>query len=579
MPVGARSVLLTVAFVMCSSGAEAQRGELREAFELERRGRHEAAARLYLAALTEQPTHLSALLGLERVLQQLDRLDSIVPYVASAIALQPSNRSIRALELRVWAMVGEPESLTVAAGRWIERAPDSPEPYREWAMALVQSGDTVSGQQVLADGAKRLGNATLAQDMAELSVDAGDWYEAVRQWGSAVQWNPSLLSAAAGSLSRAPSELRQQIVGILVAEYDVAIGGRLAAELLVGWDRPLEGWTVLDRSLPGDRQVAVSVLRRFADRARSARPPDGARAQAYALERVGELAAGPASERAYIDAARAFAEAGDRRAAERMLQRVSGRSQTGERAATDAMAALIGVMAKSGKVEEAEGQFHQWKDRLSADDVAMLREAIARAWITDDNLDRAEAMLADDSTVSTFATRGWIALFRGDLTSAGESFRRAGPRAGSVEDATERVTVLALLQRIEPESAPELGRALHLLAQGDSAEAVSRLQRAANGLPRQGGRPDVLAFAGRVAVERGDARRAETILVDALEVDSAGVAAPVAKFELARAYIQLGRHEAARDRLEGLILSHSESAIVPRARRLLDQVRGDVPRS
>jgi FimV-like protein len=530
MPAGARSFLLFVALATLPSTAGAQRGELREAFDLERRGRHEAAARLFFEALADQPAHLSALLGLERVLQRLDRLDSIVPYVESAISLQPSNRSMRALQLRVWAMLAEPESLTVAAGRWIELAPDSPEPYREWAMALSQSGDTVRAQHVLADGASRLGNATLAQDMA-------------------------------------------------VGERATATGGRLAAELLVVWDRPLEGWTVLDGSLPTDRQVAVSVLRRFADRARSASPPDGARAQAYALERIGELAAGPASERAYIDAARAFADAGDRRAAERMLQRISGRSETGERAAADAMSSLIGVMAKSGKVREAEEEFHQWKDRLRADEVAILREGIAGAWIMADELEKAEAVLEDDSTVSTFAVRGWIALFRGDLISAGENFRRAGPRAGSSEDATERIAMLALLQRIEPESAPELGRALHLLTRGDSGQAVSRLHKAASALPRQGGRPDVLVLAGRIAVGRRDARRAETLLLAALEIDPDGVAAPVAKLELARAYIQLKEAEAARNQLEDLILSHSESAIVPQARRLLEHVRGNIPRS
>jgi FimV-like protein len=579
MPAGARSFLLFVALATLPSTAGAQRGELREAFDLERRGRHEAAARLFFEALADQPAHLSALLGLERVLQRLDRLDSIVPYVESAISLQPSNRSMRALQLRVWAMLAEPESLTVAAGRWIELAPDSPEPYREWAMALSQSGDTVRAQHVLADGASRLGNATLAQDMAELSVSAGDWLEAVGQWRDAAEWNPSLLSAATASLSPAPPDVRQLIVGFLVGERATATGGRLAAELLVVWDRPLEGWTVLDGSLPTDRQVAVSVLRRFADRARSASPPDGARAQAYALERIGELAAGPASERAYIDAARAFADAGDRRAAERMLQRISGRSETGERAAADAMSSLIGVMAKSGKVREAEEQFHQWKDRLRADEVAILREGIAGAWIMADELEKAEAVLEDDSTVSTFAVRGWIALFRGDLISAGENFRRAGPRAGSSEDATERIAMLALLQRIEPESAPELGRALHLLTRGDSGQAVSRLHKAASALPRQGGRPDVLVLAGRIAVGRRDARRAETLLLAALEIDPDGVAAPVAKLELARAYIQLKEAEAARNQLEDLILSHSESAIVPQARRLLEHVRGNIPRS
>jgi hypothetical protein len=44
-------------------------------------------------------------------------------------------------------------------------------------------------------------------------------------------------------------------------------------------------------------------------------------------------------------------------------------------------------------------------------------------------------------------------------------------------------------------------------------------------------------------------------------------------------YWDTGRPEEAAQQLEHLILGYPESAVVPQARRLLEQARGQVPRS
>src|SRR3989442_15990401 len=63
--------------------------------------------------------------------------------------------------------------------------------------------------------------------------------------------------------------------------------------------------------------------------------------------------------------------------------------------------------------------------------------------------------------------------------------------------------MVALLQRVPDDSFPELGRALSLLARGDSLRAVAALRlaaaRLATGESGGGGRPDLLLLAGRVA--------------------------------------------------------------------------------
>ena len=228
-----------------------------------------------------------------------------------------------------------------------------------------------------------------------------------------------------------------------------------------------------------------------------------------ALERLAQLSVGSAAQRARIDAAGAYADAGERAAVERMLQQIAtaGGAGSGSRAA--AVATLIAVTVESGRVEEAEARLRDWKDRLTAGDAASLRQQLSRAWVGKGELDRAEAVLGDDSTVTVLAARGWIALYRGSIRVATDFFRGAGPRAGSRKEVTERTAVLALLQSITPDSVPLLGAALLQLARGDTATALQALHEAAAALPPRGGRAERgLAARGTAAPRRGARHRA-----------------------------------------------------------------------
>jgi len=57
------------------------------------------------------------------------------------------------------------------------------------------------------------------------------------------------------------------------------------------------------------------------------------------------------------------------------------------------------------------------------------------------------------------------------------------------------------------------------------------------------------------------------------------VSAPAASLALGRLLLETDRAAAAVQVLEQLILSYPESALVPQARRTLDQARGAVPRT
>jgi tetratricopeptide (TPR) repeat protein len=571
--------VLFVFFVLFATPLSAQRSrDLNAAVELERVGRHAEAAERYVAVLRADTANIPALFGLERTLLSAGGLERLLPFVAAAIERRPGDASLRGLELRTLISLGRVDQAAAAAERWIEAQPRSLEPYRDWAFAAAQRGDLDEARRVLELGRRRLGGAALVQELAQVHVVAGQWVEAARHWHGAALAEPGIAASAGVSLAQAPAAVREEILAVLLQDLGDPIARRIAADVLVAWNRPDQAWPLLDGNLPADPRLAATALRRFADRARLLGTPAGARVRGFALERLAGLAPGPAAQQARIEAAQAFADAGDRAGAERMLDRIAGDPAAAPSAAVEAMAALIGVTADAGRVQEAERQLAQWGPRFSQEARGALRERIAWAWIRQGELDRATRALGQDSSVATVAIHGWVALFRGDLAEAAARFRVAGPYSGSRSDATRRTGMLALIQRIEAQRQPALGAAFLTLARGDSAGAVERLETVARDLPPAAGRADLLAYAGQLAAEQSD-ERADALLRSAIAADSLGPAAPAATLTLAELAWRQGRAAEATARLEHLILTYPESALIPQARRLLDRVRGAVPNS
>jgi tetratricopeptide (TPR) repeat protein len=572
------SALLAV-WLMGAGPLTAQTDLVRNARELEQRGRYEDAIVLYRDHLQAEPVNFQALLGLERIYTRLGRVDSLVPYLAAAAAAAPTSEFVRELQIRVWNAKEQGDSVEAVIAQWMEAAPESPAPYRQWAIWLAQQGRIPRAQEVLREGQARLGEGALAREVAEVLAFAEEWVAATEGWRRAVRMDETLLPAAVASLREAPEHLRARMLGLLDRGQSAGIDRRFAADLLLTWGRAEEAWSLMDSALPEDRSAAIAMLSQFAERARQVRTLGGARARGFALARLAELTSGAEAERARLEAAQAFADAGELRAAQRMLGGVSldPREQRSDAAAT--MAALIRVLADAGRAEEAEELFRQWARSMRGEDEARLREKLAWARVREGELERAERLITNDSSVGVQAVMGWIALYRGDLAGATERFRAAGPYAQSREEATRRTQVLALIQRVTRDTVPKLGSALQRLGRGDTARAVRELADAAERLPARGGRAAVLGFAGELALQTGDYERAEGLLLDALAVDADGPSAPAAQYALAVSSAKLGRNDDAVRLLENLILNHAESAVVPQARRFLDQLKGMVPRS
>src|SRR5437773_2321608 len=398
---------------------------------------------------------------------------------------------------------------------------------------------------------------------------------------------PAQLPNAASALAEAPDAQRERIARLLTAGTPPPLTRRLAGELLLGWGEALRAWAVFEPSVVTPSAEAVFALRRFADLAGARSTPDARRVRALALARYADLAPGPggAAARARADAARAFIEAGDQVAARAALERGAQDPHAPPDAQRLAPRTVVEALIEGGQRDAAARQLAT-NSRLSADDRASLRLQLARAQVVAGELDRADAELARDSSVEALALQGWIALYRGGLSDARRLFRAAGPYAGDRRDATQRTVMLALLQQVPIDSFPELGRALLVLAQGDSAHAAEALRLAAGRLAtgeggEGGGRPDLLLLAGRVAARLDSAqqRTALALFDEVVRTAGPGAAAPAAELEWARLLERRAQTAEAIRHLEHLILTYPGSAVVPEARRELERAKGAIPRS
>jgi tetratricopeptide (TPR) repeat protein len=577
---GARSrwgVALALLLAAGTAAAQQAAGDLTDALALERQGRNQEAAAAFGRALGTDRTNLAALFGLERALRAVGELDQLIPYIDSCLAVAPHLSLAWGMRVRVVGELGRSDDLAATVRSWIAAEPQSPDPYREWAFALAQQGNAGQALDVLHEGQQRLGGSALMQELAQMEGVLGQWTEAAVHWRAAAAAGSDLVLAAGVSLGAVPEADRSAVLRVLLEPPD-PVARRIAADALVGWDRPAEAWTLLDANLPDEPTVAVAMLRRFVDRVRMSNSVDGARVRGYAWERLAVLQRGPAAQASRVEAGRAFADAGDRAGAERMLDQVARDPNAVPATARGVMVTLISVLADAGRAAEAERRLADWGDRIPAEDRADLAERIAWAWVRSGSLEKAEHALGADSSVATAALRGWIALYRGDLAGAGARFREAGPYAGAREEATRRTAAVALIQRVPTPSSTDLGAGFLALEQGDTASAVGAFEHAARRLSPAGGRGDVLAFAGQLAAAVHD-RRAADLLEAALAADSAGPSAPAAEYALAEVLAAAGKVPEALARLEHLILSQPSSAVIPLARRLRDRLRGAVPSS
>jgi hypothetical protein len=558
--------------------AAAQQEPMSRAFDLERRGEYAAAAAAYRSVLAARPGDAAALLGLERVLLPLNRSADIIPTVRSALAANPLSAPIHGVALRAWAAADQPDSMRAAAERWAGVAPNDEAPYREWGAAALGRQDRAGALEAYTRGRQKLGRTdALAAEMAQLATAESDYLTALREWLPAIRKLPGYRVTVVAALGQVPANSQPELLRMLGREDDF-IARRLEAELRARWGDPLGGLRTLEAALPVDRTAAVDALSGLIDQLRGQRTQAALLVQGRALEAVAARTPEPRASRIRLQAAQAYSAAGDREAARRMLTGLAlDRSAPGA-VSSDAAATLVSVLVDEGKLEEAGRRLADLAPSLAADEYGELRRRLVQGWIRSGELSRADSLLGADSTVEGLALAGRIRLYRGDLRGAVERFQAAGPYAGDRAEATRRTALLALLQPIEPDSLPALGAALLQLERGDTADAMRGLEGVAQTLEPTAGGAELQLLAAKLAVALRKPAEAERLFRGAA-ADQTAAAAPAAELALAQLLLDQQRQAEAVALLEHMILTFPESALVPQARRVLDQARGAVPRT
>ncbi|MHB1329508.1 MAG: tetratricopeptide repeat protein [Gemmatimonadales bacterium] len=540
--------------------------------DLERRGQHDAAVELYRSVLAAQPAEISALLGLERSLGQSGKIAEMVPEVRRAVQSSQPSIPLYGLAVRVYMIASQPDSARAVVERWAVLEPASEAPFQEWGSAALGARDRGTAKEAYALGRRTLGGSALAGEIAQLATIERDFATAAREWVAAVTAVPAYRSAAVSMLGQMATATQPEVLESLAAHG--AEGTRIASLLMIRWGDPLGGV----RRIASSPELGGRVTEAMQDalgEVRGLSGRDAFMAKATALEFIGGKDPMQAN-RAWMEAAQAYADAGDREGARRLLARIASEGKGSPGTAASATATLVSVLISEGKMEEAAEQLGQLSASLKEEDRQALTLRLAEGWIRAGKLDAAATAVAQDSTVEGLAMQGWIKLYQGDIRGGSELLRFAGPFAGAREAAVSRTAVLALLQVIDGDSMPALGQALLGLERRDSVAAAGQLEKLGGDLPPERGGAELLLLAGRIQAGVGDAESAMRLLgrVAGLEIPASAAAAGL---DLARIQIAQDRKPEAIATLETVLLSYPTSAVAPQARRMLDQAKGAIP--
>ena len=556
----ARAAALALAVAVAPSASGAQDTALGHASALETAGTLREAAAAYREAVREGAVS-SGVLGLERVYAELGWTDSLLPALDSLIRAHPHDETLRTVQLRSLQRAGREPEARAAWERWTRRDGTDPMPYRQYARILLDAGRTAAADSVLRAAQGALGSGRpVALELAQLRATLGLWVASAESWREALDAAPYLDQATIYALRPAPDSARAAIRRALAAP-PVAPGARRAlATLSLLWGDPAGGWAAIRDLPPTDSSAAAWV--EFGDRA--------AEAQAWLVARdayAAALAHQPSPEIAARGAAVALA-GGDAASALAIVERAVERGGQG-REDGELLTMHVRALSALGRPADAERVVRR-AGALPPDASAVAERELALAWARAGDLPAARRALQRGGADPQDEAYGWLALYAGDLATARRLLRYTD------EQSPEALAARALLVRTRVDSAPMVGEAFLLLARGDRRAAAGRFAEAATLIPDAA--PALIATAARLQAEGGDIASAAVHWGAILERWPAAPEAAEADLAWARALRAAGDTAAATQRLEHLILTYPQSALVPQARRELDLARPSVGR-
>lgn len=531
------------------------------ALQLEVDGKYKDAIPFYRMALSGAESS-NALLGLERVLAELNWTDSLLAPLDTLIRREPTNHIFRSVQLRALQMLNRDVDVRRAFDEWTQAAGPDPTPYREYSRILIQRNRTAAADSVIARGQVALGSIRgLEMEVAQVRASAGAWVESARAWRAALAFAPELEQGAAYSLAPTPQVSRDSVREIFLAAPTVVPIRLALARLEMNWGSAAYGWRAL-RDLPPDN-ASVDAWVEFAERAEA----EGEWALAHQAL-TSALRARPSSALS-LRAATAAMNAGDANQV-LVLIPLAAAGTDSARIATTHVPLHVRALATLGRAESAQrlaATFDKWFAPHTRNAVT---RTVAWGWVRQGQTERArQALAAVGPEADSSDTAGWLALYKGDLKTARQLLR-----AGT-EQTPELALALGTVARIKSERAPLVGAAFLALARGDTTSAAAGFVTAADSTPDA--TSTLLAIAAQLHASRKDDAAAITLWSRILERHGESAEAPEADLAWARALLRKKEPKAAIARLEHLILTYPTSALVPQARRELDVAKKIIP--
>jgi tetratricopeptide (TPR) repeat protein len=531
------------------------------AMDLEGAGKYREAAVLFRQALSS-PTGVSALLGLERVLAELRETDSLLAPLDTLIRRSPKEPVYRSVLLRSLQSLGRQTEQRAAFEKWVLDAPRDPAPYREYSRLLLQRGEALRSDSILARARAQLGGTgDLQLEVAQTRAALGQWEESAKAWRAALATAPYLEQAAAYALAPTPLAQRDGIRAQFLAPPLSVNSRRALATLEAAWGSPANGWLAL-RDLPPDSASASAWLD-FAQRA------EAEERWTHAREALSSVLRYRQTPDVALRAAIAALNSGDPGGALALAPLTSGGADSA-RVARTLLPVHVRALAALGRPATAERLVASYERWLTPTNRGALARSIAFGWVRIGDMGRARTALTvagPDADSSDAA--GWLALYAGDLKTARRLLRTAG------DASPELALALGTIARVKDDSSVLLGRAFLTLARGDTVSSAAALVESAERLPEVASL--LLYTAGQLRASQKNDTQAIPLWQRVVEQYALSAEAPAAELEWARALRRRGDDATAQQRLEHMILTYPQSALVPQARRDLELVKNSIP--
>lgn len=550
---------------------------VRDATTREQAGDFAGAQRILETILSRNPSSLSALLSLERVLRMRDRLELLLPYIEAHLKLDQGSAIGHQMRVRTLSALNRVPELEAASDAWIKAVPRIETPYREVARVWEARGELMRAVQYLEMGRARIGRDALALELGTLYARLDEPARAVSEWERAIGPDARGLLLVQRRLTLLRDGGASVLPGLVDAlSKSPAIGRRRAAVQLA-----------IDAGLgPRAEQIAKQVANELDSDARQsflldvARKADAAQLPRLAYWAYTQFALNNLEPDQKLAIRARIAELalaiGDTAQAARGYRELEEAFEPGSPQRRQATALRIQLLVKEGKLDDAADELRAFRDQYAdAPELDATAAALATVYFEQGALERAAQVLERVAGPRSNLVRGRIALRRGDVAGARAALMRSAPSLQG-EEATQALKLATLLGKVSRPGGELLGEALAEAGSGQAKNAVAIIEKRVDTLP-ESERPAILDFAAALA-DRGQMplegerlrRRIVTEFPQSHE-------APAALLSLARSLTEKGgATEEAKAFLEKLIVEYPRSALVPQARQELERLQGRV---